>query len=237
MKLREKFDENITLLNNLPYPSPSLWTQELLFIDHYLYCNYGGLLIDETTFDLSVRDFAFMHDNEFNRLYKALNADYNPIENYDKTIEQAEVEKVGKETSTLTRNGSIDVKTTQKGTLTTTETGKEAVVNSDTLKAKVETVSETEPSENFETNVETSYTNNTESTAVENVEKSVNFEGENFDAGRNAKHMKYREHGNIGVTTTQQMIGSSFDMEAKYNFIKYVCQRFIEENTIGVYEQ
>lgn len=43
-------------------------------------------------------------------------------------------------------------------------------------------------------------------------------------------------HGNIGVTTSQQMLISEIDLRIKYSFINIFCDMFSREMTIGVWK-
>lgn len=45
----------------------------------------------------------------------------------------------------------------------------------------------------------------------------------------------YRIHGNIGVTTSQQMLESELDLRSRWNLVEYIADQTIAEFTFGVY--
>lgn len=160
---------------------------------------------------------------DFQYMWDALHAEYNPIENYDRHDEFTEE-------IDSTTNRESNVKTTQEGEATTedsntitpgkiTEEQVSAFDSSSYQPSRKTAESGTESSEG------SSHGTNNSSTAGEGTEKSV------LD---HTKTNSGRSHGNIGVTTNQQMIESELQLR-RFNLYKTIALEFEDEFTIPVY--
>lgn len=76
---------------------------------------------------------------------------------------------------------------------------------------------------------------------VENKISAMNSDGyqndnKTINSGEDRNHNNYesRIHGNIGVTTTQQMIQSELELR-KFNLFEYIAQLFETDLCLGVY--
>lgn len=160
---------------------------------------------------------------DFQYMWDALHAEYNPIENYDRHDDFTEE-------IDSTTNRESNVKTTQEGeantedssTTTPGRTTEEQVSAFDSgsyQPAKKIAESGTESSEG------TSHGTNSSTTTGEGTEKNV------LD---HTKKNTGRSHGNIGVTTNQQMIESELQLR-RFNLYKTIALEFEDEFTIPVY--
>lgn len=160
---------------------------------------------------------------DFQYMWDALHAEYNPIENYDRHDDFTEE-------IDSTTNRESNVKTTQEGEANTedsstttpgriTEEQVSAFDSGSYQPAKKIAESGTESSEG------TSHGTNNSTTTGEGTEKNV------LD---HTKKNTGRSHGNIGVTTNQQMIESELQLR-RFNLYKTIALEFEDEFTIPVY--
>ena len=163
----------------------------------------------KTIFDIWKDD----RSSGFLKLYEALTAKYNPIHNYDKTIKSTTDYK-GTEQDELTRSGS-EKDTFVKGSETTT-TSKTAT-DSSTYYPN----SKTEDQTYTDTNTK-KFGSDNDPRKDTNVKSYTNRQDE----------YNYHEYGNIGVTTTQQMITSQFPLTEIDELKRYIVNLFVHENLI-----
>lgn len=160
---------------------------------------------------------------DFQYMWDAMNAEYNPIENYDRSEEYTEtttgdvdttVHNEGKASGNLSTNNIDDF---TPGRVTDMKTS--AFNSSDYQPA-----SKTAESGNEHRSINSTGENssNTESDGLENV--STNMKKTNSG----------RAHGNIGITTNQQMVESELVLRQK-NVYKMIALEFEDEFTITVY--
>ena len=174
--------------------------------DLYPYHQVPEYLKRNITFWFSRRLF------DFERMYEALRVEYSPIENYDR-----------KENTTRNyENSGTDKESTTLGS-TTTSTN----IGSNDNENKVSAYNEND------------YTNREKDT------QSYNSTLTNTGSGTDVKQTEYglkrkevediRVHGNIGVTTSQQMIESEMELRAKYDIYKIISREFEREFLVQVY--
>lgn len=148
----------------------------------------------------------------WNRIYNAEQAEYNPIENYDR--QQKDTRKTadsGADTSASTASSETDT----TGSLNRALLHKYAAFDSGTLADQ------------------TSDTETSSSTGGEETSQTVNntlTHGKKTD-----ETFESRIHGNIGVTTSQQMLESELTLAPKINTINYVVNSFKMRFCILVY--
>lgn len=53
--------------------------------------------------------------------------------------------------------------------------------------------------------------------------------------GNDSRNIDIRAHGNIGVTTNQQMINEEIKMRSTYNLYEIICNNFMDKFCLGVY--
>ena len=175
----------------------------------------------------------------WNKLYKTTVLEYDPIENYNRIEEWEETGTentmetgtdttidTGKETGSGSgsSSGTGNSKTTNAGTSTVSNIAFNTDVFKDNSKQTDNGTSTTENTSSSE--MSTSFENNTNksSTLTRNMERG----GDN-----NVKHTG-RIHGNIGVTTSQQMIQSEREV-ALFNIYDVIITDFKAKFCIGVY--
>ena len=149
---------------------------------------------------------------DFERMYEALRVDYSPIENYDRK------ENISRDYE----NSGVDKASTTLGSSTTSTN----VVSNDN-ENKVSAYNESD------------YTNREKDTQSYN--STVTNTGSGTDTtqteyGLKRKDVEYiRVHGNIGVTTSQQMIESEMSLRAKYDIYKIISKEFEREFLVQIY--
>ena len=145
----------------------------------------------------------------FLRLYEALMSTYNPIHNYDKNIHST-MDYKGKETDELTKSGSEQLQMSK---------GLDETTISKTPYDSTSFIDNTKSSNAAHTDTNTqSFTNRKDTN-----EKTFTNRQDEYD---------YHEYGNIGVTTTQQMITSQFPLTDLDSLKRYIVNLFVHENLV-----
>ena len=164
------------------------------------------------------------HYRTFEKWAAALAIDYNPLENYDRIEEWTDTENEKSDVG-------FDDKTKTTTDSTTDSSGKsEQGGNTEDLVSAYDSDSYQE-SEKHEIDTDESHEDNVKSNSVLNNETTQNTKGTKDTEG---KHLG-RIHGNIGVTTSQQMLQSEIDI-ARFNLIQQITDLFATELCILVYE-
>lgn len=183
----------------------------------------------------------------FQKWYDALQLSYDPIYNYDRFEEWTDngtdtgtVKNDGSNTGTVTDSGSNTgtVKTEQDTSSNENSSGNgqtDTFVNAYNNNALVEdgqSKSTQSASATTTGNNDTTETRNLASgnTRTDNLQNS-NMETRNLaSSGKHSGHM----YGNIGVTTSQQMLQSELDI-AEWNLYEHIADVFVRELCIPVY--
>ena len=142
------------------------------------------------------------------KMYEALQIEYNPLENYDRSEEWSE-------TGTRENNKTIDNTTTANGSTTSSGDAQHKVTgynsNSEVLQNRdVTSATDTNTSSATGTGTETE-------------------EGEHNDTRQG------RIHGNIGVTTSQQMLKAEFDLAPEINMYNIITRSFRNRFCLLIY--
>lgn len=138
------------------------------------------------------------------RMKKAIDMEYNPLENYDRIEEWTDAETNGRSANTLSQgNSKIDRGGSQNHFVNGYNSGGQVMQSSDTDRS-----------------ADTSIT----STSVNGSE----------NGSRNAKH-NGRIHGNIGVTTSQQMLTAELDLAPRVNMYEVITHDFRNRFCLLVY--
>lgn len=187
---------------------------EVLYSDPYLMTDLVGI-------------WANKYYATFERWIKALNIEYNPLENFN-------------------RHEIIKDKTGEKetGSSTNKSTGKNSGENKITYNSKVETddtttvsesaYNETDPSEKTETVLDGETNNSGYDTTTVKGENEVNASGTN-SVDKNTDYTRDAHlYGNIGVTTSQQMLHAELDI-GYWNIYNKITDMFITEFLLLVY--
>ena len=210
--------------------------------DLYPYHQVPEYLKKNITFWFSRRLF------DFERMYEALRVEYSPIENYDRkenTTRNYENSGTDKESTTLgstttsTNIGSNDnenkvsaynesdytnrEKDTQSYNSTLTNTG-----------SGTDTQKQTHDSTITNTGSGSDEKKQTYDSTVTNTGSGSDRTQTDYGKQRTEKE-NTRIHGNIGVTTSQQMIESEMSLRAKYDIYKIIAREFEREFLVQIY--
>lgn len=156
------------------------------------------------------------------KLYDTTVLEYNPIENYDRMEDWTDTDD---ETSTSARDNTRNTTNTVKSTSTN------KVMNS---------VNVTDQNTAFNAGLadhskQITDGDTTENGTITNTETGKDTENESVNGGKTGKHTRTgRAHGNIGVTTSQQMIQSERDLVV-FNLYDVIAESFIENFCLMVY--
>lgn len=215
------------------------------------------LLFDDATNDSLLLASPYMNKYKWSKLYATLSLEYNPIENYDR-----QETSTRKPDLTTERRYNGSEKTTYSGSETNTHTGSTDRVQSggQTTTEKPGAIRTHErnsfnPAELTMEYRDTDSGTNTTDTTYKDVtvtEKYNAIQNKKDFAGRNdLKEYQNREdtetvqgqdvtetrtHGNIGVTTSQQMIQSEREV-ASFNYILTVLNDVVNDICSMMYEE
>ena len=161
------------------------------------------------------------------RLYKTTLLEYNPIENYDRMEEWTEAEDTKKNTEADATGTS---KTDTDGT-STRESNTDGVINDQKYVSAYNEIDFTPTERDNNTQNEK---NNSEQKDVGTVSVKTSAENTTDETGNRNLLRKGRAHGNIGVTTSQQMIEAEREV-ALYNIIDVIITSFKNRFCLQVY--
>lgn len=167
--------------------------------------------------------WSFMNQSVWQKLYDTTVLEYNPIFNYDRTEEWSENEQMldkrtltGTEMETSTDNSSVEIK------------------SSGTVKSELNVSGYNEssyvPREQTIETPDTLTSNTSETDRTVSIDKN---DTENMDRKRDNIRTG-RAFGNIGVTTTQQMIQQERET-VLFNMYKVITDSFIERFCLMIY--
>lgn len=180
----ENIFDSVNFFIPLNIYSPDLYLMWLL-----RYSNYKYISDDKDEIKSYIDILTKIYTNRFTKSVNALLSEYNPIENYNST-ETESVEITGA-SSTTSENS-----TTATGETTTNTTGE-----------TTETLSPYD-SENFNNNSK----NNSSGLTTENSSSSDNSSNTMSGTTSQSNNRTLKRTGNIGVTTSQQMIQSEIEL-------------------------
>lgn len=161
------------------------------------------------------------------RLYKTTLLEYNPIENYDRMEEWTEAEDTKKNTEADATGTS---RTDTDGT-STKQSNTDGVINDQKYVSAYNEIEFTPTERDNNTQNEK---NESEQKDVGTVSVKTSAENTTDETGNRNLLRKGRAHGNIGVTTSQQMIEAERDV-ALYNIIDVIINSFKNRFCLQVY--
>lgn len=187
-------------------------------VDAILYRSfeYPVIYMDARTVHDQIKIVSEMYKDSMARTWTALAAEYNPIHNFDRFEE-----------STDDREGSD----TRRGQSTQTGTGKSAETSNDSGTSATGYAGDTATTYNPANKTDTSNAGTVSGTSQTSADTSTTDSGESRDKLTHTGHL----YGNIGVTTSQQMIAAEMDMRLKYNWYDTYAQMFTRELCVGIY--
>ena len=181
----------------------------------YKYSNFEFNQIDENSepavyFVNLFRSFINTNQNDINKIYEAMNAKYNPIENYNSNEKTIEATATAGDKTTTTPTGIVETENTLQST----------TYDSQDLRT---TDKNTQKNSYTNYNVEVSNTPNNTLTYTDN-------DGTEYNNMNEFKIYDNKKSGNIGVTTSQNMIKQELELRKMiwisgiiFKFIKYYC--------------
>ena len=191
-------------------------------IEHFL-LSYGDLTPvyqDPSYLRRHVTSVARSLQWSIDHLWEVTQLEYNPIENYDR-MESWEDKGGG-----TFQKGKVDTEETfNKGDITTTF-GK---VTDSTHKVAAFNSSDPEVA-NTDNNTDSG--SDSQTFGADSSHGSVT---NGLDESTTKGTHEGRIHGNIGVTTSQQMMQSEIDLTKAYNFLDEVCKLYADRLLIGVW--
>lgn len=179
-----------------------------------LLSNY--VFVNENSLDILNNIIKNIYLDKWNKLYNVLNSEYNPIENYNR-VENTTINNTGNETNNETISNSEVFTGGHTNNNTNENTHKISAFND----------------ENFSN--DSNDVNNSTDEFTYNDETKTN-KGTNTLTKTNKGTNKTQStiSGNIGVTTTQQMIVSEIELR-KYNLVNEFYSDLDNLLTIGIY--
>ena len=168
----------------------------------------------------------------FDKWVKALDIEYDPLYNYDRTekttdTHEGEYNKKGKDTNSGsdTRTNDLTMTNNLKTENDTTVTHKEKAYNDSSFVPTTEDVTDGEIKD-------TGTVKNT-GTVTDAYGRVLNAEEDGKDKYKDIHES--RMFGNIGVTTSQQMLQSELDI-ARWNIYNQITDMFIVEFTLPIFD-
>lgn len=225
----------LTLINMLEYCQKFYDNEYLIFDDISIPNDIDKEILINTIFDKSATNIVLV-DNVlllhkkiqnffkknyliYDRLVKAFNQDYNPLENYDRMEDMNTYynrdRRLNNEHSDITRNVEENNNTINSNDNTENTT---SAFNSNTYQP-----------DNHRSEVTNTIDNNKRDGTSDN--KGGYEDNESIDDKTNTNG---RIHGNIGVTTSQQMLLSELEVRPKLNIYEVIANDFYNEFMIKV---
>lgn len=157
-------------------------------------------------------------------MYAALTAAYSPIENYDR-IEDRDYQERGSDTDTTALGNSTTVSDNTTSTTTPADT-----TTTDLSVSAFDSTSQVPREKTVSTRGGTISTQNGGSVTTQ----SGGSDTLTKEYGRGTKETLHA-HGNIGVTTNQQMIEAELSLRRDYDIYEMIWKEFEEEFLVQVY--
>ena len=155
--------------------------------------------------------FVSQHMRTFTKWVKALAIEYNPLENYDRVEDWTDV------------NHNIESST---GNIKNNSNGNSNSNNTDNTNNSVSAYDDNSMSPRDSSITSSNSSANSSASSNSNSITNGSSDGNSTHTGRT--------HGNIGVTTSQQMLQSELDI-ARFNIYQHICDLFIDELLLAVY--
>lgn len=210
VRVKNKITDFSAIFSNVHFFEPlGISSSEVYTTFTFKYFNFIYISSDVTEVASIISNLAEIYNNEYTTKVSMLLMDYNPIENYN----SSETETTTSENATTTGNEN-----------TTTTTTNSTSENSGETTNKVSPYD----SENFNNDNNTTTTNTTTGNATDTT--TINDRGNMSSNGTSSRTLTRK--GNIGVTTTQQMIESEYELRAKnlvFEFLEKVSKFILLE--------
>lgn len=229
--LAELYNEDSTIFSGLLLPP----TLQLPILRSIILQELGDL---ETVFTAAEDIKAYLpmwsaaRLNSWQRVLDALSADYNPIHNYDRT--DTETENV---TGSGTETSSGSDKESSTDTQNSSFTGTTQAGGQDTVTRNVQGYNSSAfvPSDQDVTALGNKQDSSSATTGAgtQNRESSRSEDRSRTDTEIRSRTLN--SAGNIGVTTSQQMITAEVEMRQKWTVYGIICEAFKHDLCVGVW--
>lgn len=154
-------------------------------------------------------NYEAIHRNDFLKAYEAVTAEYNPIENYNGTETTVRMKQDGTQTERITHGKTTTNSINEGGIINTTQV---TSADDDTLRDDTQTT---------QTGGTTNAESGTTTTTHETSEKSLSIGGETYTADY-VEGETHERHGNLGVTSSQNMIIQEIELRLKPLIMLYL---------------
>lgn len=165
------------------------------------------------------------------RMYEALQDGYNPLYNFDR-FENTTLDR-RTDTTEYGRKDSGQDKTTYGSQTTVRDTGKTTPSGTDTAEAYTGAFDSADLVNTSRTTQTAGIVTNTDSTTTTTPTGSDTIDKTNQSSGQDKVTSDYVHeahlYGNIGVTTSQQMLESELDLRKKYDIYTIISEDIINE--------
>lgn len=177
-----------------------------------------------------------LHAADLKRAYDAMAATYNPLHNYDMTEQAADGERNGDQTVTTTPHGKVTNETSLSGTLETATSFYKSGVDSTGDGVMTDKSVSLETPTTRKTTTETTYAAGTDSEqkTVHTHDQTASADGHTITAADRATEHYLTRSGNIGVTSSMQLIQAEVDLRAAQELLEKFVRRFIDKHCIYI---
>lgn len=243
-RLSEMFTADYTLITDLPsWVNFVGYMQLSSYIDDVIWLRYRDILIESDRFYTTLEYWLQSKLEDLNKIWESLHAVYDPLSNYSMTEKEGEISKTAERVATSKRYGSEKSSVTIPETLTKRYT----TTDDDAAEGRLEGYTQAQAGASTATQdgspVQISVsTQEEDSQGRRGSETSTQYNGtvsveapSETLSGNEGRQRELTRDGNIGVTTSQEMLSSEVDLRLKYNFANIFCDMFVKEVTLGVY--
>lgn len=237
------YDYDSTLFDGADFPEGI--DKDLAVETILLRCGESPALYQSAPFmKMKISNTARKWYNNIEHMLRAINEDYDPLHNYDRFEEWTETDKKSE-----TTNHTETVKDTSKTESTETneiESDKTGSASDNVSKTTVNEVSAFNSNDYQPSNktTESGQNNSTDGEAISTQstneqsgsgETNRDVKGDNkYETDNNLSHNAHL-YGNIGVTTSQQMLESEFKLRQNINIYDVIAEIFFKELCIYIY--
>lgn len=200
--------DNTTVLQNV----------DVLYYLQYMYGEY------KTVHDLSLLWFNYqmLHKPDFEKAYNAWTTEYAPLDNYNGTETYIHQRMDGEQTETIEHGKTVTNAIQGDG------------LHSKTSVSTFDSENQRDDTETISTGTTKSTDGGTTTTTTDTNTKSLTVDGTTYTADYVESETRKR-HGNLGVTTSQQMITSEVEMRLN-PLVKLYIDTFVSEYAYYVTE-
>lgn len=243
VRLKEVFSPEYKLITALPSWSSFAYHDVFdEYLDDIIWYRYRDILIDNDRYYVSLDSWLLSRIPDLERAYESLLQNYDPLSNYSMIEKEGTGWKEGEKVSAAKLYGvnktSVTIPETKNSRYSTTyddaSTGR---LESYTVSTPQQSPSEGGYPVQQTTAQQLPVDGKQGSELTESYKGNVTIDAPESDitADRGEERQLSRE-GNIGVTTSQEMLKAELDLRQKYSFINFFCSLFVSEMTIGVYK-